>query len=317
MSLPSSLAARLRLPVVAAPMFLASNPDLVVACCKVGILGCFPALNQRTTEGFRQWLEEIDARLTPENAPYGVNLIVHRSNPRMSVDLNEVVRHRVPVIITSLGAVRDVVDAVHSYGGLVFHDVIGVRHAEKAIATGVDGLVLVCAGAGGHAGALSPFSLVPEVRAMFDGTVLLAGAISSGDQIAAARLMGADLVYMGTRFLATRESAASDAYKFMVVGAKAADIIYTPAITGVAASFLRPSVVAAGLDPDHLPAPAELASKSEGSQAQPWKDIWSAGQGIGSIADLPPVAELVDRLQAEYCRALKRAVDLLPGTIFA
>ncbi len=312
MSKAPSFAGRLRLPVIAAPMFLASGPDLVVACCQAGILGCFPALNQRTSEGFAQWLEDIEARLKPDDAPYGVNLIVHRTNPRVAADLEQVVGHRVPLVVTSLGAVRDVVEAVHSYGGRVFHDVVGARHAEKAVAAGVDGLVLVCAGAGGHGGALSPFALIPEIRAMFGGTIVLAGAISGGAQVAAARLMGADLVYMGTRFLASRESVVSDTYKAMVVEAKAADIIYTPAITGVAASFLRQSIAAAGLDPDNLAQTRAIEMKKEGdSHAQAWKDIWSAGQGVGSITEVLPVSELVKRLEAEYRFALEMAPRLL------
>ena len=307
-----SFASRLRLPVLAAPMFLASGPDLVVACCKAGIVGCFPALNQRSSVDFARWLDEIEGRLAENDSPYGVNLIVHRTNPRVSADLEHVVGHRVPLVITSLGAVPDVVAAVHSYGGQVFHDVINARHAEKAIAAGVDGLVLVCAGAGGHSGALSPFALIPEVRAMFGGTIVLAGAISGGAQIAAAQVMGADLVYMGTRFLATRESLLSDAYKAMVVEAKAADIVYTPAITGIPASFLRQSLASAGLEPDNL-AQVNLAEmKKQGAiQAQAWRDIWSAGQGVGSITEVLPVSELAARLKSEYRLALETASRLL------
>ena len=306
MPIPESFAGRLRLPVVAAPMFLASGPDLVTACCKAGIVGTFPALNQRTTEGFAAWLDTIAERLSPTDAPFGVNLIVHKTNPRVQPDLEEVVRHKVPLVITSLGAAREVVQAVHSYGGLVFHDVIGLKHAAKAAEAGVDGLILVAAGAGGHAGTLSPFAIVPEVRAFFGGTILLAGAISRGEQIAAARLMGADLAYMGTRFIATRECQASEDYKAMLVEARAADIVYTPAISGVNANFLRQSIAAAGLDPDNLPTKHGM-DMSGGSEARAWKNVWSAGQGVGSIDDVPTVAELARRLEEEYQEALARA----------
>lgn len=292
----------LRLPAIAAPMFLASGPDLVVEVCRAGLVGTFPALNQRTTDGLVAWLDEIEARLAnlPGAAPYGVNLIVHRSNPRLQADLAAVIAHRVPLVITSLGAVADLVRAVQSYGGLVFHDVTTRRHAEKAAAAGVDGIVAVCAGAGGHAGTLSPFALVPEIRAVFPGTIALAGAISTGAHIAAARALGADLAYIGTRFLATVESMASPAQKAMTVAATSADIIHTPAVSGVPASFLRPSLAAAGLDPDHLP-PHRLDLRGE---ARAWSTVWSAGQGVATLHDIPPVATLCTRLTAEYRRAL-------------
>ncbi len=303
MPLPASFQGRLRLPAVVAPMFLTSGPDLVVEVCRSGLVGTFPALNQRTTDGFDAWLQEITARLAAvENpAPYGVNLIVHKSNPRLAADLEQVVAHRVPLVITSLGAVRDVVEAVHSYGGLVFHDVISRRHAEKAAEAGVDGIIAVCAGAGGHAGTLSPFALVPEIRQVFGGTILLGGALSTGAHIAAARLIGADLAYLGTRFIATREAMVPEGYKDMLVSASAADIVYTPSISGVNANFLRPSIVAAGLDPDNLPPPHVLDMSSE---AKAWKTVWSAGQGVGSIADEPGAAELCTRLIAEYDAAI-------------
>lgn len=307
MPLPPSLQGRLRLPVVAAPMFLCSGPDLVTACCKEGILGTFPALNQRSTDGFEAWLETIGAALGPQDAPYGVNLIVHRTNPRVEPDLEVVVRHRVPVVITSLGAVRDVVDAVHSYGGVVFHDVTTRRHAEKAAEAGVDGLILVCAGAGGHAGVLSPFALLSEVREFFDGTILMAGAISRGEHVAAALAMGADLAYMGTRFIATRECMASPEYKAMLADSRAGDIVYTDAISGIPANFLKQSLRAAGLDPDNLPSKEEIdLGKELISEAKAWKDIWSAGQGVGAITDAPPVAELAARLDSEFEAAIKR-----------
>lgn len=298
----------LRLPAVAAPMFLASGPDLVVETCKAGLLGTFPALNQRTTEGFVVWLEEIKSRLAdaPHAAPFGVNLIVHRSNPRIEADLRAVVEHKVPVVITSLGAVPDVVNAVHSYGGLVFHDVINRRHAEKAAEAGVDGIIAVCAGAGGHAGTMSPFALIPEIRSFFSGTILLSGAMSNGAQIAAARMMGADLAYLGTRFLVTKESMVSEEQKAMTQNSGAGDIIYTDAISGVNANFLRQSIIAAGLDPQNLVShgPMDMAS-----EAKAWKNVWSAGQGVASIHDTPSVSELCERLVAEYEAAISCACD--------
>lgn len=295
----------LRLPAVAAPMFLASGPDLVVEVCQSGLVGTFPALNQRTTEGFVDWLSEIKSRLagSPGSAPYGVNLIVHRSNPRLEPDLHKIVEHKVPLIITSLGAVPDVVKAVHSYGGLVFHDVVSRRHAEKAAKAGVDGIIAVTAGAGGHAGTLSPFALIPEIRSFFNGTILLSGAMSTGDQIAAARMMGADMAYLGTRFLATKEASISEEQKRMTVEARAADIFYTPAISGVAANFLRPSLVAAGLDPDNL---VSHGTMDLGNEAKAWKTVWSAGQGVASLRDVPGAAELCERLIAEYAEAMTR-----------
>jgi nitronate monooxygenase len=301
MPIPEPLRGRLRIPAVAAPMFLTSGPDLVVECCRAGVLGAFPALNQRTTEGFVAWMDEIAARLAsaPDAAPWGVNLIVHRTNPRLAADLAAVVDHRVPVVITSLGAAREVVEAVHSYGGLVFHDVISRRHAEKAAEAGVDGIIAVCAGAGGHAGTLSPFALVPEIRQVFAGTILLAGALSTGAHILAAEALGADLAYLGTRFIATREATVSEAQKRMLLEARAADIVYTPAVSGVPASFLRDSLAAAGLDPDGLP----RHKLDLGNEARAWKTVWSAGQGVGSIDDLPSARELCDRLAAEYAAA--------------
>jgi nitronate monooxygenase len=296
--------ANLKLPAIAAPMFLTSGPDLVVETCNAGVLGTFPALNQRSTKGFADWLDEIAGRLHPDAAPYGVNLIVHRSNPRLEADLAQVVRHRVPLVITSLGAVRDVVDAVHGYGGLVFHDVINRRHAEKAIEAGVDGLIGVAAGAGGHAGVMSPFALIAELRQIFAGALVLSGAMTTGAQIAAARLMGADMAYLGTRFLATREAMVPEAYKEMVVTSRMADVLYTPAISGVGANFLIPSIRAAGLDPDNLAAHSTLDMQNE---AKAWKTVWSAGQGVGSIADLPPAADLCARLSAEYRMAMRGA----------
>ncbi len=318
MTLPASFEGRLSIPAVAAPMFLTSGPDLVVEACKAGVIGGFPALNQRTSEGFDAWLQDIGARLAAfeaetgrRAAPYGVNLIVHRTNPRVDADLALCVRREVPLIITSLGAVKAVVDAVHGYGGVVFHDVTNLRHAVKAVAAGVDGLILVCAGAGGHAGTLSPFALVPEIRRLFDGTIVLAGCISRGDQVAAAEVMGADLAYIGTRFIATRESTASEANKRMILESRAADIVYTPAISGIPANFLGKSLEAAGLDLANLPDKTKIDLGEElDPDARAWRDIWSAGQGVGSIEDVPTTAELCE----EYSAALAATTSRVRAT---
>jgi nitronate monooxygenase len=296
----------LAIPAIAAPMFLVSGPDLVVETCRSGIIGTFPALNQRTSEGYAAWLDEIRQRLSriETSSPFGVNLIVHKTNERLRRDIEITVQHRVPIVITSLGAVRDVVDAIHSYGGLVFHDVINLRHAQKAAEAGVDGLIAVCAGAGGHAGLLNPFAFVAEIRRIFDKTVILSGAITHGRQIAAAQLMGADLAYLGTRFINTRESLAPAGYKEMILASTAKDIVYTPAISGVHANFLRASIVAAGSDPDNLQSSVKLSISSE-DEAKAWKDVWSAGQGVGDIQDILPASELCRRLIAEYREAIK------------
>lgn len=306
--LPSALQGRLRLPAIAAPMFLVSGPDLVVETCRAGLIGTFPALNQRSSEGYAAWLDDIEARLrdSPQAAPFGVNLIVHKSNPRLDADLKVTVAHKTPLVITSLGAVPDLVKAVHAYGGLVFHDVISVRHAAKAVEAGVDGVIAVSAGAGGHAGTMSPFALVSEIRRFFEGAIVLAGAISTGAHIAAAQMMGADLAYLGTRFIATRESLAPDAYKAMLIEASAADIVYTPAISGVNANFLRQSIKAAGLDPDNLALHGKLDLQEE---AKAWKNFWSAGHGVGAIGDSPATAALCARLIGEY-EAARRALAL-------
>lgn len=314
MSLPALLDQRLRLPLVAAPMFLVSNPALVMACCNGGIVGSFPALNQRESEGFRAWLGEIEAGLDDSAAPYAVNLIVHPSNPRLQADLAICVEHRVPIVITSLGAVKEVVDAVHSYGGLVFHDVTTRRHAEKAAQAGVDGLIAVAAGAGGHAGTWSPFALVAEIRQFFDKTLLLAGCLNHGHEILAAQLLGADLAYMGTRFIATQDNDAPDAYKQMLLEAHAADIIHTPAVSGVPASFMRQSLEQAGYDLKRLQDKAAIdygeKLKPISDEAKAWKTVWSAGQGAGCIDDLPHVTELIARLDQEYRTALQQTTRL-------
>ncbi len=314
MSLPALFERRLRLPIVAAPMFLVSDPQLVLACCHSGIVGSFPALNQRESSGFKAWLEEIESGLTADSAPYAVNLIVHASNPRLQADLAICVEHKVPVVITSLGAVKEVVDAVHSYGGLVFHDVTTRRHAEKAAEAGVDGLIAVAAGAGGHAGTWSPFALIAEIRQFFDKTLLLAGCLNRGHEILAAQLLGADLAYLGTRFIATRENAAPAAYKQMIVEARAADIVHTPAVSGVPANFMRQSLELAGYDLKQLQNKGEVnygeKLKPISDEAKAWKTVWSAGQGVGAIGDLPTVAELVARLDDEYRAAQQLAQRL-------
>jgi nitronate monooxygenase len=313
MSLPASLEQRLRLPVVAAPMFLISNPGLVLACCGNGVVGSFPALNQRDSAGFKGWLEEIEVGLgqLQAPAPYAVNLIVHPSNPRLQADLALCVEHQVPIVITSLGAVKEVVDAVHGYGGLVFHDVTTRRHAEKAAQAGVDGLIAVAAGAGGHAGTWSPFALAAEIRQFFDKTLLLAGCINHGHEILAAQLLGADLAYMGTRFIATQESHAQEAYKQMLLGAHAADIVHTPAVSGIPASFLRQSLEQTGFDMAALKAGQEQGKlKPIDDEAKAWKTVWSAGQGVGDIHDLPGAAALIERLHGEYRAALERSQAL-------
>jgi len=290
---------KLKIPVIAAPMFLASGPEMVIACCRAGVVGSFPVSNARTPEQLEDWFDQIEAGLKdcPEAAPYGVNLVIGHA----ATALEEVtIRRQPPLVITSIGDPRELAAVVHGWGGAIFHDVTTVRHAEKAAAAGVDGIILVCAGAGGHAGAASPFSLTPQVRARFGGVIVLAGAITDGRAILAARALGADLVYMGTRFLVTEESRARPAYKTMVVDALSQDIIYTPSVTGIPASFIRQSLAAVGLDPAALPPPLGLHKPNLGVEAKPWRDIWSAGQGAGLIEDIPTVEALVERLAAEY-----------------
>lgn len=299
MAIPDSLRRGLKLPVIAAPMFLVSGPDLVVEACNAGVIGTFPSLNQRTTEGYREWIHEIKSRLTPDAAAFGVNHIVHPTNPRLMADMMVSVEEKVPLIITSLGAVRDVVDAVHGYGGVVFHDIANVRHARKAAQAGVDGLILVANGAGGHAGVVNPFALVEEVRSFFDGTIILSGCLSTGRDVAAATMMGADFAYMGTRFISTTESEAQAEYKQMIVDAGASDITYTPAVSGIPANFLTPSLVANGIDPKSLPE----HKLDMGEEAKAWKTVWSAGQGAGAVHDVLPTGQLVRRLRDEYSQA--------------
>lgn len=313
--IPPQLTKGLRLPVVAAPMFLVSGPELVAACCLNGVIGSFPALNQRSTQGLAEWLRELQQRLATSAvtaAAYGVNLIVHRTNPRLEADLEVCVQQRVPLIITSLGAVSVLVERVHDYGGLVFHDVTTLRHAEKAAAAGVDGLILVCAGAGGHAGLLNPFAFTAAVRRFFKGTILLAGCINEGNDIVAAQALGTDLAYLGTRFIATQESRASDEYKHMLLRAGPDDVVYTPAVSGIPGNFLRESLQLAGVDITAGETSAaglgdELARQGgQHADAKAWRDVWSAGQGVAGIEDVPAVAVMVRRLRDEYARALRR-----------
>ena len=302
------------LPVIGAPMFIVGNPELVIEQCKCGIIGSFPALNARPAPLLDEWLDRIEAALAHHRqthpdvkvAPYAVNQIIHHSNDRLDRDLDACVRHRVPIIITSLRSPDDVVKRVHQYGGVVFHDVISIRHAEKALEAGVDGLVLVCAGAGGHAGMLSPIALVREVRRFFAGPLALSGAITDGAGVLAAQAMGADFAYVGTRFIATREANAVDAYKQMIVASSAADIVYSPFFSGVHGNYLKGSIKAQGLDPDNL-APVDKSTMNFGSgTTKAWKDIWGAGQGVGNIDDVLPVRELVERLRGEYDAARRR-----------
>lgn len=312
-------ALNLQLPVVASPMFIVSQQELVLSCCKQGILGTFPALNNRTTEGFEQWVIEIKDKLKlaekEQNrplAPFGVNLIVHKTNPRVQADLEVCVRQKVPLIITSLGAVKEVVDAVHSYGGLVFHDVTNKYHAQKAISAGVDGLILVCAGAGGHAGIANPFALVNEIREIFDGVILLAGGLSTGRDVAAALQTGADLAYMGTRFINTQEAVASDAYKNMIIESGTKDIVYTAAISGIPANFLGKSLQSAGITKELWEQKAKVDLGAElDTESKAWKDVWSAGQGVASIHDSPPVKDLVSRMKKEFHESIQEQAQLL------
>lgn len=314
--IPSALR-NLALPVIASPMFTVSYPELVLAQCKAGIVGSFPALNARQPEILDEWLYSLEHDLASHRSahpnalvgPLAVNQIAHNSNVRLMQDVETCVKHRVPILITSLRAPdQDIVDAVHSYGGIIFHDVINIRHAEKALEAGVDGLITVAAGAGGHAGMLSPFALVGEVRRMFQGPVVLAGAIATGSAILAAQTMGADFVYMGTRFIASKEANASDAYKRAIVKAAAGDVVYSNWFSGVHGNYLRESIELVGLDPDDLPTgdKGQMSFADGRSKPKAWKDIWGAGQGVGQIDDLPSVGEIVLRLLDEYSQARLR-----------
>jgi nitronate monooxygenase len=314
MSLPGILRGRLSVPVIASPLFIISNPALVIAQCTAGVVGSFPSLNARPAAKLDDWLQEITGALAawdvlhPERpaAPFAVNQIVHRSNDRLEHDLELCVKYKVPIVITSLGARADVIEAIHGYGGIVLHDVISDAFARKAIEKGADGLIAVAAGAGGHAGLLSPFALIQDIRAWFDGPLVLSGAIATGDAVLAAQACGADLAYIGSAFIATEEANASPAYKQAVVDGDAADIVYSNLFTGVHGNYLRPSIIAAGLDPEHL-ADGDIASMNfhEGN-TKAWKDIWGSGQGIGAVRDVVPAAVLVARLVQEYAAAKER-----------
>jgi len=316
MALPQLLKDQLTLPVIGSPLFIISNPDLVIAQCTSGIVGSFPALNARPADQLAVWLERITRELAafkaahPDRqvAPFAVNQIVHASNDRLQHDLDVCAQFKVPLVITSLRAPHEAINAVHAGGGLVFHDVISVRHAKKALEAGVDGLILVCAGAGGHAGALSPFALVSEVRKFYDGPIILSGAITRGEHILAAQAMGADLAYMGTRFIATPEANAVQAYKQMIVDSSAQDVVYSNLFSGVLGNYLRGSIERAGMDPDQLPQAdkSKMAFGSDRDTKKVWKDIWGAGQGVGNIDAIEPVADIVKQLKHDYDLARQR-----------
>lgn len=315
MALPAALQ-HLRLPVIGSPLFIASCPNLVIEQCKAGIVGSFPALNARPAEMLEQWLQQIEQALADHRAahpdavigPIAVNQIVHQSNDRLAHDVEVCVKHRIPIIISSLRAPpKEMLDAIHSYGGIVLHDIISIRHAHKALEAGVDGLILVASGAGGHAGGLSPFALVGEVRKFFDGPIALSGSIATGDAVLAAQAMGADFAYIGSRWLATQEANTSEDYRQAIVDSTAADIVYTNLFTGVHGNYLKKSVVNAGLDPENLPqADKSVMNFASSSGAKAWRDIWGAGQGVGLMHDVPTVAEVVARLEQEYTAARAR-----------
>ncbi|PLQ00904.1 NAD(P)H-dependent flavin oxidoreductase [Cupriavidus pauculus] len=319
MAIPALLQ-NLSLPAVCSPLFIISNPDLVIAQCKAGVVGSFPALNARPAEKLEEWLDRITTELAEHDAkhpdrpsaPFAVNQIVHKSNDRLEHDLEMCVRYKVPIVITSLGARVEVNEAVHSYGGIVLHDVINNTFARKAIDKGADGLIAVAAGAGGHAGTLSPFALLHEIREWFDGPLLLSGAIASGDAVLAAQAAGADLAYIGSAFIATLEANAQDAYKQMIVDSTADDIIYSNLFTGVHGNYLRDSIVRSGLDPEALPTSDATAMNFGSTRVKPWKDIWGAGQGVGAIKRVVPAAELVRRFVEEYALA-RRRLGLAPA----
>lgn len=318
MPLPKVFEGRMRLPVIGSPLFIVSGPELVIAQCKAGIVGSFPALNARPEPVLEEWIVRIKSELAQweketgkKAAPFAVNQICHSSNDRLKHDMDMCTKHEVPIIITSLRAPKEIVESAHSYGGVVFHDIINIRHAKKAVDEGVDGLIPVCAGAGGHAGVMSPFALVAELRKFWNGPIALSGSIANGRSILAAQALGADLAYMGTRFIATREANAPAQYKdALIEAASGGDIVYTNLFTGVHGNYLRSSVVAAGLDPDDLPV-SDKSKMNFGSggntKAKAWRDIWGSGQGVGQIHDAPTVEELVSRLEAEY-RDAKRAL---------
>ena len=324
MALVPHLKGKLKIPVVGAPLFIVSGPELVISQCKAGVVGSFPALNARPQEVLDEWLIRIKEELDKHNqenpdspaAPFAVNQICHASNDRLMQDMESCVRHEVPIIITSLRPPLEIVKAAHSYGGVVFHDVINVKHAKKAAEQGVDGLILVCAGAGGHAGTHSPFALVREVKEWFNGTILLSGSISDGHSIASSLALGADLAYIGTRFIATKEANADQRYKDMLIESSASDIVYSSLFTGVNGNYLKPSIEKAGLDPDNLPG-ADKSKMNFGSggntKSKAWKDIWGSGQGIGSIKSDPTVQDLVNELTEQYKQAYEEMQEKQTG----
>lgn len=305
---------KLSLPLIASPMFLISNPKMVIECCKAGIIGTFPALNQRTSAGFEEWLVEIKSELEKfeqetgkKAAPFGVNLIVHPTNPRVMEDLKIIVKHKVPLVITSLGAVSDLVNAVHSYGGLVYHDVIKKRHAQKAAEAGVDGLILVSGGAGGHAGTLNPMAFVNEIKTFFNKTIILSGCITNGSDVAAALAMGADYAYAGTVFINTTEAAPFPGYQEMIIESEAQDIVYTAAVSGVNASFMKKSLEKNGITEEYWSKTKQINFGEElDSEAKAWKTVWSAGQGVGAITEVLSVKELVEKMKSEFKESVKK-----------
>jgi nitronate monooxygenase len=320
--LPMNLSNQLSLPVINAPMFLVSSPDMVIESCKNGIIGTFPLLNARTSDLLENWMKHISEELSNARekdpsakiAPWGVNLIVHRTNKRFEEDLELIKKYEPPVVITSLGNPSDVAKIVHGYGGLVFSDVISLDHARKAAKTGIDGLILVCSGAGGHGGTLNPFAFLKAVKEFWDGMTILAGAISTGEEILAAKVLGADLVYMGTRFIATQESSASEDYRQMLIDSTLEDLVYTDAISGIKGNYLLPSLQRAGFDVENLMKKDDVDLSFSESKAKAWKDIWSAGQGVGSVKKISTIQEVVDDLKEEYKKALKtkEAMSIIP-----
>ncbi|WP_416202851.1 NAD(P)H-dependent flavin oxidoreductase [Fictibacillus phosphorivorans] len=320
--LPMNLSNQLSLPVINAPMFLVSSPDMVIESCKNGIIGTFPLLNARTSDLLENWMKHISEELNKARvedlsakiAPWGVNLIVHRTNKRFEEDVELIKKYEPPVVITSLGNPSDVAKIVHGYGGLVFSDVISLDHARKAAKTGIDGLILVCSGAGGHGGTLNPFAFLKAVKEFWDGMTILAGAISTGEEILAAKILGADLVYMGTRFIATQESSASEDYRQMLIDSTLEDVVYTDAISGIKGNYLLPSLQKAGFDVENLMKKESVDLSFSESKAKAWKDIWSAGQGVGSVKKIATIQEVVDDLKAEYKKAMstKEAMSIIP-----
>jgi nitronate monooxygenase len=320
MTMPAQFKNRLSIPVIGSPLFIISGPELVMAQCRAGIIGSFPSLNARPIEQFEEWLQRLSTELTANDAPYAVNLIVHKSNDRLMADLALCVKYKVPMIITSLGARADVNEAIHSYGGVVMHDVISNKFAHKAVEKGADGLIAVAAGAGGHAGTISPFALMREIREWFDGPLALSGSIATGEAVLAAEAMGADFGYIGSAFIATAEARAAQDYKDMIVDSESSDIVYSNLFTGVHGNYLRPSIVKAGMDPDNLAIsdPSAMNFGSGGNtEAKAWKDIWGCGQGIGAVKQVLPAGELIARLRREYDAAKARLLGTPAAAIAA